>query len=159
MMTLGIPCLEENCLLLGICRQKSRINCDKLYKFVSQNMNKPEKEDELKDIYKLIFERVFPRLKLLNIRKNKKGNYKKKKKMKCPCDKCICVAICRNQPLDELWKKCRPLDKFLFRFNIGSTNIYDLSFKLERVYDSLKIKDRPMKLTQEEDNEDNEVSL
>ncbi len=33
--------------------------------------------------------------------------------IKCPCQDCICMPICRNKNIDRLVKKCTLLDEFI----------------------------------------------
>ena len=37
--------------------------------------------------------------------------------MKCPCKECICLPMCRNRGLSQLYRECQLLDLYVERYS------------------------------------------
>ena len=53
--------------------------------------------------------------------------------IKCPCEKCICLAVCRHKQILRLFEDCSILYKYEPQFNLRKLRNEDRLFLLQKI--------------------------
>ncbi len=56
--------------------------------------------------------------------------------MKCPCEKCICMPICKNKNFEQIFKECSIIDRWFGEWRLIEKRPPERLIELYKILDS-----------------------